>query len=136
MWKYTEVQLAQERLLALGSLQHEHNNNVSITSCWRNDTVIITHVLNGLNSGIEKMWAIIRDAISHRRKNPAPPGEHLLIDALLQSDHSDDVIFADLLVFAVGAYYTVAYGKHTCQVTLDISGSPIESQSGSRKYTG
>ena len=57
------------------------------------------------------MFVIIRDAISNRRKNPAPPGEHLLIDAQLESDLTDDVIFADMLLFVIGAYHEVGYSK-------------------------
>ena len=60
--------------------------------------------------GSAGMKNIIRDAIAHRQKHPAPPGVRLLLDVLLENDFSDDVIFADALTFSMAGFHTTGYG--------------------------
>ena len=66
------------------------------------------------------MSNIIRDAIALRRKHPAPPGEHLLLDVLLENDFSDDIIFADAVTYAIGGFHTTGYGTFVCILSFSI----------------
>ena len=56
------------------------------------------------------MSNIIREAVALRRKHHAPPGEHLLLDVLLENDFSDDIIFADAMTNGIGGFHTTGYG--------------------------
>ena len=68
--------------------------------------------------GSAGMSNIIRDAIAFRRKHRAPPGEHLLLDVLLENDFSDDIIFADALTYGMGGFHTTGFGMYLYFITL------------------
>ena len=60
------------------------------------------------------MYAVMREAIEKRRKNPPKDGEYLLIDALLESGLSNKVIEADALTFLIGGFHTTGLSKCKC----------------------
>lgn len=61
---------------------------------------------------------VIAKAVADRKKKGAPSGEHLFIDALIDSGFSDDVIIADGITYVVGGFHTTGYGKYS-RDTLD-----------------
>ncbi len=54
----------------------------------------------------------MKEAVNERRKNPAKGGEYLLIDALLESDLSEQVIIADAVSFLIGGFHTTGLSKY------------------------
>ena len=66
--------------------------------------------------GSAAMSNVIHNAIALRRKNPAPPGERLLLDVLLENDFTGDVIFADAMTYVVGGFHTIGYGTFSCLI--------------------
>ena len=69
------------------------------------------------------MSNIISEAIALRRKHRAPPGEHLLIDVLLENDFSDEIIFADAMTYGIAGFHTTGYGRF-CILLIAINTLP------------
>ena len=52
------------------------------------------------------MYSLIRQAIQLRKRNPPDANEYLLIDALLESDFSEEVKLSNAVTYMVGGFHT------------------------------
>ena len=59
----------------------------------------------------EKFGEVVVAALEKRKKDGAPSGEFLFIDALLDSGLPEDVIYADALSYLIGGFHTTGLGE-------------------------
>ena len=72
------------------------------------------------------MLQLLQECLNYRRQNPAPRSRSLLIDTLLESEDSDDLLCQNALAYIVGGIHTTGYRelwRHTwCWTNGQISG--------------
>ena len=76
------------------------------------NTIFSNSVHNFCLTAKEVFGQVVIAALEKRKKDGAPPGEYLFIDALLDSGLPDDVIYADALGYLIGGFHTTGLGEY------------------------